>query len=773
MYKILTIAFLFQCVHFVSNAQSYFDETSVWKSSFGGAYGWENKFAYFDGDTTIDGKVYLLMFRNTFGESWSDPELYINEYSSIHIPIGKWRQQGDSVFYYSDAQGEILSQRYNWQVGDTIHSIQPTCSFNYIVSEVDSFFFNGAYRKRFYTQYADITLVEGIGNWWTGISPFYCVNPGSVGIEVSFVHYTCYSQQGETYALYSGNTCLLDMPVDTIPPWIACSSNLGESFINYDFCQGLPNYLSQLLITDDQDTNLEITQYPLPGTLISENTVITITARDDLWNISTCEFTQIFYDNISPIIQCPSNVDVVIPIGETSTLFELSSAIAQDNCGIASIWNSVNGEIDASGFYDVGLHLLIFYTSDLNGNVSTCTTEVLVSVDTPPVVYCPGIAIPILAPTQCFPTFDYGCVDDYIDDVIIMDESGNIQMSHLNTWCNSIGWTDDNGNLITQFDSIPGTTTCNLTSGESYSLICNSFAAIPEYFGFWIDFNNDGDFNDSNEWIGNSSQVLVQYSFLFTIPNIGVSPGPHRFRIIASYSMPLSQYDMCISDNWGETHDYIIHINNSPLSTNCSVVPNLTSSVMVVDNLDAAPIVTQWPEPGVFFSDSLTMVITATDNLGSVGSCAFVIYPNDDVPPQVICPESFEVISFVNDGAIIEVALPIAEDNCGSFSISNNYNNNAAAADFYPSGIYVVTYFVTDFYGNQSSCDVSITIPNVEQNFCPSDINNDSIIDMNDFLILIAEFGCVENCSADIDGDGIVGASDVQVMLWSMDQECP
>ncbi|MEO0404490.1 MAG: hypothetical protein AAF193_06430, partial [Bacteroidota bacterium] len=56
---------------------------------------------------------------------------------------------------------------------------------------------------------------------------------------------------------------------------------------------------------------------------------------------------------------------------------------------------------------------------------------------------------------------------------------------------------------------------------------------------------------------------------------------------------------------------------------------------------------------------------------------------------------------------------------------------------------------------------------------CVADFNNDGTRDVSDMLHFLADFGCTSNCTADLDGDGIVGASDlVGVFLAVFGEPC-
>lgn len=55
---------------------------------------------------------------------------------------------------------------------------------------------------------------------------------------------------------------------------------------------------------------------------------------------------------------------------------------------------------------------------------------------------------------------------------------------------------------------------------------------------------------------------------------------------------------------------------------------------------------------------------------------------------------------------------------------------------------------------------------------CPGDISGDGLIGVTDVLMLLADFGCLEGCEVDVDGDGVVTVSDVLTLLGSFGEPC-
>jgi hypothetical protein len=52
------------------------------------------------------------------------------------------------------------------------------------------------------------------------------------------------------------------------------------------------------------------------------------------------------------------------------------------------------------------------------------------------------------------------------------------------------------------------------------------------------------------------------------------------------------------------------------------------------------------------------------------------------------------------------------------------------------------------------------------------DINEDGFVTVADILLILGEFNCISNCSADVDGDGAVTVNDLLAMLAAFGNKC-
>ncbi|MCK4465768.1 MAG: HYR domain-containing protein, partial [Bacteroidales bacterium] len=116
--------------------------------------------------------------------------------------------------------------------------------------------------------------------------------------------------------------------------------------------------------------------------------------------------------------------------------------------------------------------------------------------------------------------------------------------------------------------------------------------------------------------------------------------------------------------------------------------------------------------PGDFFAVGITTVTYyVNDAWGSADSCKFDVTVNDVEDPSIICPSDINQNSDAGVcDAYVTVPAPVTSDNCPGETATNSYNGTADASDTYPVGTTVVTWTVTDGYGNFNNCIQNITV---------------------------------------------------------------
>lgn len=210
-----------------------------------------------------------------------------------------------------------------------------------------------------------------------------------------------------------------------------------------------------------------------------------------------------------------------------------------------------------------------------------------------------------IAAVYCFPSFSNGCLDgDLVDDVTIKNPQNVTIMEHLNTGCggNATGYNNFTGTPVN------GVTTCTMFQGSTYQITVDGGGIFNEYYGVWVDVNNDGDFADAGECMGFTPTASLLATFDIGVPSENVTFGLRRMRVITSFGA-LNAGSFCINGTWGETHDYFINIAPPVISND---IP--TNAVNVVYSSNVA-----FPNC-VNLSGNTTLATNSPESAGSNGN---------------------------------------------------------------------------------------------------------------------------------------------------------
>jgi uncharacterized protein YrzB (UPF0473 family) len=132
--------------------------------------------------------------------------------------------------------------------------------------------------------------------------------------------------------------------------------------------------------------SLDITTFNCAN--VNGNTV-TLTVTDVNNNVSTCTAQVTIEDTINPIAVCQNVTVQLDATGNGSTTAALVNNGSSDNCAIASLALSQTAFVCS----EVGANTETLTVTDVNGNVSTCTTVVTVEDNVNPVAICQNITV--------------------------------------------------------------------------------------------------------------------------------------------------------------------------------------------------------------------------------------------------------------------------------------------------------------------------------------------------------------------------------------------
>ncbi|MFN8863408.1 MAG: HYR domain-containing protein, partial [Flavobacteriales bacterium] len=183
------------------------------------------------------------------------------------------------------------------------------------------------------------------------------------------------------------SSCTFDVtPADQLAPGIICPPDQTVAFsAACDFI--LPDYTSLAVTSDNCDSDVIVTQSPAPGTVITANTTLTLTATDDAGNAAACTFQVLKTDLIAPDLTCPSDQFIPLDGDCIAVLADYSSlASATDNCGgLVTIIQS-----PGAGTVITATATITLTATDEAGNSTSCAFQAVPADQAAPVVTCPG-----------------------------------------------------------------------------------------------------------------------------------------------------------------------------------------------------------------------------------------------------------------------------------------------------------------------------------------------------------------------------------------------
>ncbi|MDP1621096.1 MAG: GEVED domain-containing protein [Bacteroidales bacterium] len=203
----------------------------------------------------------------------------------------------------------------------------------------------------------------------------------------------------------------------------------------------------------------------------------------------------------------------------------------------------------------------------VNGCINTATSAITVgayvtmnSVTATPSSVCSGGSTILLADastppvaTYCQSTHTSGCLGDNMSLIVL---------NTLNSTVSACGLTGSTPPRYLYTTGGGANTTTLTPSGSPYSLTI-SFGTDPnQYFGAWIDYNQDGILS-AGEFLGASANAGANgtTSVSFSVPGAALN-GVTRLRIVGGNDSPVTATQACgaSSSGYGETQDYDVTI---------------------------------------------------------------------------------------------------------------------------------------------------------------------------------------------------------------------
>ena len=472
---------------------------------------------------------------------------------------------------------------------------------------------------------------------------------------------------------------------DTIPPVVICAADVNGVADNGE-CDATNVVLGTTTATDNcalaslvgvRDDGLLITDAFPVGV-----TTITWTATDVCGNVSTCDQTVTLLDGASqpPTITCPDDV-VQNALANDCYLdnVAIDDPVYDDNCGVTTLtWSFTDPDGDvhnspATGIntvggqtFEVGTSTVTYTVSDAAGNSTTCSFDVTIIDNNPPV-------------------FTAGCPIS----TITVDAAAGLCEAPVNVPAPDVN--DPCGEPFT------------LTHDSPYSSNTN---------------NADGNYPVGTTivtWTATDASGNVSTCQQTIIVNDVTNP---------TITCPANITETAAADDCSKI---LTSPSNPAIGDDCTITTSLvlTWSLSGATTGNGNNTVTgQTFEVGV-----TTVTYTVTDLDGNSASCSFTITILDVNPPGFTngCPADIGPID-AEPGkceAQVDVPVPQVTDPCNEgFTLTNDYTGTDDASAIYPVGVTTVIWTIEDASGNITTCNQKITVVDAEDPTitCPASV---------------------------------------------------
>lgn len=538
--------------------------------------------------------------------------------------------------------------------------------------------------------------------------------PATFPIGTTVVTWTVVDDSGNTA------TCTQDVTViDAENPTITCPSDVTVS-ADAGLCTASGVALGSAT-TNDNCSVASVTN-DAPATFPLGTTTVTWTVVDGSGNTTTCTQDVTVNDAENPTITCPADIAQTADASVCEALVTVPAPATADNCSVASVANDYNGSSDASDIYPVGTTTVVWTVTDLAGNTTTCSMDIVVTDDENPSITCPadmtqGTDFGLCEAFVTIPTPD--TADNCGVDTVVNDYTGTDDASGIyETGITTVTWTitDIHGNIT------ECTMTITINDTENPAVAC------PEDQIELLDDNCEFSIPDYTSLASATDNCDT---------NIDLTQSPAAGTVISG-SGTTQIITITATDDAGNATDctYVITLDDIIAPTivcqedlemnvddNCELaIPDFTGNVIANDNCNTFTL-TQDPAPGTLVTlGDYTVTITAEDPDENATSCDFTLSVTDMIPPVITCPEDQTVDLNDNCEHVLGdyTAMVIATDNCSDMTIIQDPVEGTTI-----TASTTMSIIVTDEYGNASACLFEVILEdNIDPVIaCPEDIS--------------------------------------------------
>ncbi len=489
----------------------------------------------------------------------------------------------------------------------------------------------------------------------------------------------------------------------------------------------------------EDPAEIDYDRTPSGNTFSIGETNIYWTAEDERGNLVTHTQKVTVVDNISPVIDCPSQhyyreydheyVDYYTVVGSEFT------PDVTENCILSSYTNDKNNSRYLNGFQlGLGDHAIIWTATDASSNTDQCIVNVTVVESFHPEIACPGIAYKNTGSSSCTYTVVGSELDAQFTSETIIDgrtlthdlagtpSSTTLAGAEIPKGTNTITWT-----AAQTIGGVEYISTC------SHQVIVtdnvNPVITPPDDISVFVD---DG---TCTATMTLDDPIVTDNCGTVTITNNAPDP----------FLLGINKVIWVVTDESGNKSTYIQNVtvvdDEAPVISNCpSEVLSAESSgsncqaivswppLVATDDCSGVKSFTSTHLPGSFFDvGTTTVTYTATDNNDNVSTCSFDVIVTDE-DPEITCVNNQERVANAGKCSYLvlgnELDPLVFSDNCQISSVTWSFvdgdtgltrtGTNSLSGVEIPRGddpgIVQITWTATDNNDNAYDCTFNLTI---------------------------------------------------------------
>jgi gliding motility-associated-like protein len=454
------------------------------------------------------------------------------------------------------------------------------------------------------------------------------------------------------------------------------------------------------------------------GTYNIGTTTVNWVVTDLNGNVSTTSQSITVQDTQAPIVTKPADIVVSASPAACTATVNIPSLVASDNCGAVNIVNSKNSTANASDVYPVGTTTVHWTITDNSGNVTTTSMDVtVVDQEVPQITGTPAsnawgytdagqctgtVSSPILKITAT----DNCGIQSIVNDYNGTDDASGIYP--VGTTIVNFTITDIHGNktpwtVIVEISDIeqPAISAPATASGVAATGQCNGFVSIakPVVSDNCTVDKVINDFNNTDDASGIYPVGVTTVTWTVTDAS-GNSRNAYTTVMVADNQMP----------SITSPASFTVNADAGTCSANVTIPP-----LSAADNCGVASISNDFnglsDASGVYPVGLTVIHWTVKDVNGNVNYATQNITVEDHEQPSIVQPSDVTFISSAtNCQDYVNVPPLSVSDNCGIWTIVNDYNNTSDASGTYPVGTTKVTWTVTDLHGNVRKAIMNVTV---------------------------------------------------------------